>query len=199
MDLQHRISEKWSYQTAMTALEASPRMAEAIPQASMMLHIRQALLARRSLEYVKTSTEYDEVLSLLGFTEVSSWAGVYGRVHVKRLRRNLGACKWNESEVRRLLLALHPLLTYFKKYSKHFIDILPGLDSGGSVDSLWKSLSKESLEREEKRRSISSSQDRINHLRGQEKKCEHVDVDRRFEKMRKSERERLKDLLNDCQ
>ena len=180
----------------MTALEASPRMAEAIPQASMIFHVRETLVAQlASTRTAKTSTEYDEVLSLLGFSEVSSWAGVYGRVHIKRMRRNLHLRKWNESELRRVLVALHYLPTHFRKYLKHFIDILPELDSGGSVDSLWESLSKESLEREERRRSISSSRDRINHLHGQERRWEHVDVDRRFEKMRKSEEDRLKVLL----
>jgi hypothetical protein len=168
-ELQFRVSEEWSYDTMMTALQASPMMALAIPQTSLMAHLRLSLSAHLGTKGAAgTSPGFDEVLSLMGFTEIASWAAVLGRVHVIRLRENLlkGKRRWHESELRLVLLALHPFPIHFKKYAALFVDVLTnllpvGLELGTSVDLIWESLTSQGIDREKHNRLLSCERDQI--------------------------------------
>jgi hypothetical protein len=158
-ELQFRVSEEWSYDAMMTALQASPMMALAIPQTSMMARLRLSLAAHLGTKGAAGTTPgFDEVLSLMGFTDVASWAAVLGRVHVIRLQENIlkGKRRWHESELRLVLLALHPFPIHFKKYAALFVDVLPvRLELGNSVELLWESLTSQAIDREKHNRLLS--------------------------------------------
>ena len=145
-DLQTRIFRFWSYEEILAAFRAHSGMARVIPQHFLLELMRAGLKGHFGEESPGiVSSSFEEVLVLLGFTEVADWAKLLGRAHIKRIKKSIAVnTTRSKSNIEPFLLALVQFPVHFCKYVSHFFEELHTL-GGNTPREIWQTLEGEVL------------------------------------------------------